>query len=256
MKNIFFGLGLLSLICLPIFSANALMPPKPIEPIDNTKVIFAPEIKPILEPIIEPETIVPYIPIKIPDLVIPPELLQGPSITDINVAANDNSALIEWKTSRPATSKVEYGLTSSYTKTLEDKELVSDHAMAIPAATGELHIRISSNDSLNRHSETQDITVIIPKPVTPPETDESTDVVADADSATDVVATEDETGLTDDQNTADASGIKPILEINGVEAPSEPQGGLSATNAILGGLALLLAGVLIGVLVKTGSKKE
>ncbi len=251
MKNILLGLSLISLLSIPAFSANALLPPIMPDPIDTSKVIFAPEIKPILEPIADPDLIIPYVPIKIPDLVIPPELLKGPSITDIKMATNDNSALIEWKTNRPATSKVEYGLTSTYSKSLEDKELVTEHAMAIPASAGELHIRISSNDSLSRHSESQDITVLIPKAQEP--------VVLSDDNATttsDIAENleTDSDATTTTQNDA-KTDIKPILEINGVDAPKKQETGLSATNAILGGLALLLAGVLIGVLVKT-SKKE
>ncbi|MDF1496697.1 MAG: hypothetical protein P1P90_01405 [Patescibacteria group bacterium] len=251
MKNFLLGFCLITLLGIPAFSAQALLPPKIPQPIDTSKVIFAPEITPVLEPIAEPEIVIPYVPIKVPDLVIPPELLQGPSITDITMATNDNSALVEWKTNKPATSKVEYGLTSTYTKSLEDKELKTEHAMAIPANEGELHIRISSNDSLNRHSETQDITVIIPEAQEPTVNEDQTETITD--DANDAIIAEETAATTiQDDGTTD---IKPILEINGVEAPKKQEGGLTATNAILGGLALLLAGVLIGVLVKT-SKKE
>lgn len=260
MKKLLLGLGLITCLSIPAFSANALLPPKSpdsvdtskVIPIDKSKVIFAPEIKPVLEPITEPQVVIPYVPIEIPDIVIPPELLKGPTISDIKIASNDNSVLIEWSTSRTATSKVEYGPTSNYKKSLEDKELKTEHAMAIPASVGEIHIRISSNDSLNRHSETQDLTILIPEPAAPTLVDEDT---------TTSTANEENTGsveiaTTTQQNNNDTkTDIKPLLEINGVDAPKKEDGGLSATNAILGGLALLLAGVLIGVLVKTSKKQ-
>jgi hypothetical protein len=123
--------------------------------------------------------------------------------------------------------------------------------MAVPAAPGELHIRISSNDSLNRHSETQDIIVLIPEPATQIQTDGGAATTTDTESET-LTTEEDAIAVQDDD---EQNNVKPILEINGVEAPEKQSGGLSATNAILGGLALLLAGVLVGVLVKTGKKE-
>jgi hypothetical protein len=226
--------------------------PQKIVPINENKVIFAPEIKPILEPIADPTITIPYVPLPLPDIEIPPNLLLGPSITDIKMATNDNSALIEWTTNKPATSKIEYGASASYSKSLEDKGLVTEHAMAIPAKPGELHIRISSDDSLNRHSETEDILVLIPQAPEPSLMDESTSATnTDIDNLDmDVInVTEEEDAAM--KNEADR---KPLLEVNGVESPEKKDGNLSVTNAILGGLALLLAGVLIGVLVKTGKK--
>jgi hypothetical protein len=250
MKKILLSLGLITLLGIPALSANALLPPQMPKPIDNSKVIFDPSIKPILDPIADPQIIVPYIPLPMPDIEIPPSLLLGPTITDIKMATNVNSALIEWTTNRPATSKIEYGTSATYQKSLEDKGLVTDHALAIPANTGELHIRISSDDSLGRHSESKDILVLIPETPEPTLFDEATST--DATNETDEPVKIEIINSTD---TSDSDTKKPILEVNGIEPTEKESGNLSATNAILGGVALLLAGVLIGVLVKTRKKE-
>jgi hypothetical protein len=219
-------------------------------PIDTSKVIFDPVLKPLI-PIGEEETVIPpYKPLPYPEIIISPDLLQGPTISDVSLAANANSLLIEWKTNKPATSKVDYGVTSTYTKSLEDKELVSEHAMAIPASAGQINIRIISKDALGRQTETENIVIMIPDYSTEENANQPVNDTADNGSA----SIED---IADEQKSDNNTEIlKPILEINGTEPPAEKESTISVTNVVLGGIALLFAGILIGVLLNNSKSTK
>lgn len=198
------------------------------------------------ELIIDPIMAYPFQPIKTPEIIIPPELLLGPKITDIEFAANAQGLRVTWETDDEATTKIEYGATKNYTKVEEDKELVTNHEIMIPADEGTIHVRISSSDEMGRESQSEDITVMVPEPAPPIPAPTST-------PDQDITGEEpDDIGILDDEDDQDFSKDKePILQVNGVESPKQSSGGLTATNALLGGLALLLAGALIGVLIKT-----
>ncbi len=246
-------------ILLGSFANSAVAKTIALLPIDTSKVIFDPVLKPII-PIEEEETVIPpYKPLPYPEIVIPPDLFKGPAITDVALAANANSLLVEWKTNKPATSKIDYGVTTTYTKSLEDKELVTEHAMAIPASAGQINIRIISEDALGRKTETDNIVIMIPE--TPAEensnetaTDPANDTVDETSVGNESVNKTDDADEKKAEN--DTEALKPILEINGTQPPAEKESALTVTNAILGGLAILLAGILIGVLVNNSKSKK
>jgi hypothetical protein len=253
MKNAIYALVLA--ILLGSLANNALANTIALLPIDTSKVIFDPVLKPLLP--IEEEKIVipPYQPLPYPEIVIPPDLFKGPTISDVALAANANSLLIEWKTNKPATSKIDYGTTVTYTKSLEDKVLVTEHAMAIPASAGQINFRIISEDALGRKTETDNIIIMIPSIPTEENSNEPVDDAADneaVDSGSIII--EDDADEQKPENNTEV--IKPILEINGTEPPADKESALSVTNAILGGFAILLAGVLIGVLVNNSKSKK
>jgi hypothetical protein len=51
----------------------------------------------------------------------------APQISDVTVAVEPEGATIHWITDEPATSKVNFGQTSSYDRTVEDSSLVTEH---------------------------------------------------------------------------------------------------------------------------------
>ncbi len=259
MSKIFsFGgiLALLAMMALPAYAAL----PSPSDMLEDSMQKIDPDYDAISDAFKDPELIdvkpAPYKPLPDFEIVIPPALLLGPEISDVQMAFNANSLLVQWKTNINATSKIEYGQTSSYTKSLEDTELAKEHAMAIPAEAGTLHLRISSADSAGRVSKSEDITVAIPEvestAADTPDTSTSSGAVDNDSAGSENEATEEpiDNMLDDDQE------IEPILEIQGVDAPKDDQSNLSFTNVFLGGLALLLAGVLIGVLFRNAKKED
>ena len=75
--------------------------------------------------------------------------------------------------------------------------------------------------------------------------------VAESEASTSVETTSsDESSNTDE--------VKPILQINDASAPTKKENALTVTNIVLGGISLLLAGILIGVLLNNSksTKKE
>ncbi len=258
MKKSMLLLAFLALFCMALPVSASL--PKPGDVLDSGQklnpdfeaigeAVEAEEEESMGEIMIDPIMVQPYQPIEIPEIVIPPELLLGPKITDVKFAANAEGLRITWETDKQATTKIEYGLTKSYTKVEEDKELVKNHEILIPADTGEMHVRISSSDSMNRESQSEDITVMVPEPAPPIPAPTSTPEQETLNEEPDDI----EILNGEDENQTDSKDKKPILQVNGVDAPKskESSGGLTATNAILGGLALLLAGALVGVLIKS-----
>lgn len=242
------------------FSANAISAKTiALIPIDTSKVIFDPALKPIF-PIEENNPVIPpYKPLPIPEVKIPPELFQGPTISDVVLAVNTDSLLVEWKTNKPATSKLDYGNTSTYTKSLEDKELVTKHAMAIPVSVGQVNIRISSEDALGKKTETENIIIMIPdnsteEDINEPIKEDADSKIKDDDVKNEPEAIKDDIDIQKSQNNTET--VQPILKINDTELPAEKENTLTATNAILGGIAILLAGILIGVLVNNSKSNK
>ncbi len=76
----------------------------------------------------------------------PPKITSGPQAAAITA----HSATIRWNTDEPADSKIDYGNTSSYGKTLEDPSLVTSHALTLhplkPSTT--YHYKVASKDKL------------------------------------------------------------------------------------------------------------
>lgn len=262
MNKIFKFGGIFALLALVAFPTYAALP-SPSDMLEDSMQKIDPDYEAISDAFKDPELIdvkpTPYKPLPEIDVVIPPALLLGPKISDIRMAVNENSLLIEWKTNISATSKIEYGSTSNYTKSLEDTEMATNHAMAIPAEPGTLHLRISSADSAGRVSKSQDITVAIPE-MEETDTANASDtptsseaVTSDGDSDQSGQAAVDEPA---ENSLGNEEEIEPLLEIQGVDAPEDNQSSLSFTNVFLGGLALLLAGVLIGVLFRNAKKEE
>ncbi|MBU2566846.1 hypothetical protein KKG46_04800 [Patescibacteria group bacterium] len=197
-------------------------------------------------------------PIPLPDIKIPPELLKGPTISNIQMSADNSLLLVSWTTNSKATSKVEYGESSTYTKSLEDKNLVNEHSMVIPANPGSIHLQILSKDSLNRESSSGDIVVLVPNTPVAQE-DATTSSPAEPTTEPSVTTTQE---LPDHQEDIIATSTeKVILDTNEMGQPKlaanqEDDQGLSITETILGGVALLLAGILIGVLVNRSKKSK
>ncbi|MFZ6014834.1 MAG: hypothetical protein ACOYUZ_00545 [Patescibacteria group bacterium] len=231
--------------------ANAILPPNGI---DASKIIFDPDVAP--RPILPVNENAPdagtdatliFQPIPIPEIIIPPDFLKGPQISDIKMASDGERLLVEWKTSGGATSKIEYGLSATYTKMLEDKELTVEHAMAIPVLAPEIHVRITSADQKKNTSQTQDIIVAIPN-VAPPAPEPSFATTSEPVMENLPEEISDKTVSADTEQPPDQEQAKPQT-ID--DAPD-----VTITNMILGGIALVLAGILIGVLIKTRKPSE
>jgi hypothetical protein len=79
---------------------------------------------------------------------IPDPAVSPPVISNINVSAGETTATITWTTDEPATSVVDYGLTSSYTDFEENLTLVTSHSVVLPGLTSETeyHFEIVSED--------------------------------------------------------------------------------------------------------------
>ena len=202
-------------------------------------------------------------PIPLPEITIPPILLKGPTISDIQMSTDNNLLLVSWKTNTKSTSKIEYGESSNYSKSLEDKNLVTDHSMIIPADPGTLHIQIHSTDASNRESSSGDIIVLVPNNPEPntqePEATTSTEDTNTIEEDTEATETVE---LPDHQEEVIATSTEKVILNNNdmgqpqLSANQEESQGLSITETILGGLALLLAGILIGVLVNRTKKSK
>lgn len=84
-----------------------------------------------------------------------------PVISNVVVGVRPDGAKISWTTNEPATSRVDYGLTSGYELGNEsDSELVTQHEIEIRGLNPETeyHFRIRSADELNNVAETGDNT--------------------------------------------------------------------------------------------------
>lgn len=251
MRYYFAFLGLLSFSLMLANPASALLPPNGVS---ASKIIFDPSIVPKVDlpvtntkQIIDPDWIITLKPIALPDFQIPPELLNGPQISDIKMASDGERLLVEWLTDIPATGKIEYGETENYTKSLEDKEPSTDHGMVIPSEPGLLHVKISSVDAKGRQSQSPDILVTIPRLEEPRSESATTtqDEPAVKTSEPDMIG---ETAADKNPNTlADDASNK----IESAEQNPPASSNVTITNMILGGAALILAGILIGVLIKT-----
>jgi signal peptidase len=82
-----------------------------------------------------------------------------PEITDVNaINITQNSADITWKTNQPATSKVEYGTTTSYGLFLEDSTPLLSHTISISSLVPNTlyHYRVSSKNSAGKEATSVD----------------------------------------------------------------------------------------------------
>ena len=87
--------------------------------------------------------------------------LSSPTISGVAVVPQATSAIITWQTSKPATSFVEYGSTSSYgSASALDGNLVTSHSVTINGLTPETayHLCVRSNDGCGREAVSDDVT--------------------------------------------------------------------------------------------------
>jgi len=233
----------------PIIPSQTIPQAVPVTPIVNPIIKPNLVIDPILIPslsttsdsgatTIDPDLLKNLKPIPLPSITIPPELIKGPRILDTQFSTDGNLLKINWTTDKEATSKVEYGTTDAYGKTLEDTTLTTDHQMVIPAAPGTMHLKLSSSNSLKQTTESDDIALAIP---------EATPEAMDEPAA----------AITEDENTS-----KPELYADPVVTPAPTDQvtettsiGITTTNAVLGGAIILLIGLIVGFAVR-GKKKQ
>lgn len=187
--------------------------------------------------------------------IIPlPNSPTGPVISDIFAETGSDILHITWRTNVPATSRMEYGTTAAYGKSLEDKNLTTEHSINIAVVPGVLHVRISSTDANKKISLSPDFQLTVPAPES--ETQSTTSTTTATEDPGVVVAIQ--TGL-DSTNSTDTKADGSSLGLEKADSSAEQkatttQNGISAVDAVLGGLAVLFAGMLIGVLVR--KKKE
>jgi len=85
--------------------------------------------------------------------------------------ATPTSVGIDWQTSAPATSQVEYGTTTSYgSTTIVDSTMVTSHQLTVSSlkpGTG-YHCRVHSTDSKNNSAVSGDLSCSTPMDTTPP----------------------------------------------------------------------------------------
>lgn len=266
MKKISSILGalVLGLLLLPnSTSALSPIPLDPINPIDPNPIpvetgIKMPKIDPqiVFDPILipdEPEIDLGNLkPIPLEPIVIPPEFFKGPEISNVQVSSDGEIIQVTWNTNKAATSKVAYGTTQNYDKALEDLNLKTSHAFVFPVTAGTWHLQVSSQDSLKRETQTSDFLVVV------------------AQTQDNKAPTETEEGATDTKDPADESPGEILTNTPPVAAPetsnqtatelplpaeTEAKPVMTTMEIIFGGLALLLAGALIGILVNRAKPK-
>jgi hypothetical protein len=88
---------------------------------------------------------------------IAPPVISNPVISSVT----DTKATIEWDTDEPATSQIEYGVTSNYGSTSEfDNELTSSHSLILTGLTPntDYHLRAKSIDKAGNEALSNDYT--------------------------------------------------------------------------------------------------
>jgi hypothetical protein len=98
-----------------------------------------------------------------------------PAVSDISISnVAETSAVITWTTDEPATSQVDYGLTSTYGESsVLDSSLVKTHAVLLSglASNTTYHYRAKSRDESGNEGISQDHTFTTSQVETPPITD-------------------------------------------------------------------------------------
>jgi Beta xylosidase C-terminal Concanavalin A-like domain len=84
----------------------------------------------------------------------------GPIISGVSVTPASTSATVAWTTSTPASSRVDYGLSTSYTVTDSNSSLVTAHSLALTslACATTYHYKITSVDGSSNTATTTDST--------------------------------------------------------------------------------------------------
>jgi len=88
--------------------------------------------------------------------------MQTVSITNVSVTPSTGSAVITWTTNVPATSRVDYGTTSSYGKYVFDSTLTTTHSITITGLHGNeiYHYKLTSTAPSYADGQTGDATFI------------------------------------------------------------------------------------------------
>lgn len=222
--------------------------PKLIDPVlvaTNTQKIPTPKPLPID---LDPGKLGLLQPLPIPPIEIPPELLKGPTITDIALSTDGKMLRVTWTTSKAATTQIDYGKDATYGSTLSDKTLTTSHDILLAVVPGDLHLKLTSADSLNRKTTTPDFVAPIPQ-VTEQGTQPETGAVATNTNP----AADDSDSMVDDEGLAQ-DGQAAQQNVTAGSASSVANG-VSTTEAFLIGLAVLLA-VIVVILLVARSKKQ
>ena len=84
----------------------------------------------------------------------------APTISDIQVTTQATSATVTWTTNEVATSQVDYGVSASYTGTVDNITLVTQHTLTLSGLTPAMtyHYRISSADAYGNAASSLDLT--------------------------------------------------------------------------------------------------
>lgn len=84
----------------------------------------------------------------------------APTISAISVLAADTNATITWSTNEPASSQVEYGLTTSYGSLWTDSLFRTDHSVNVSGLTQDTtyHFRILATDASGNSAQSADTT--------------------------------------------------------------------------------------------------
>ncbi len=93
----------------------------------------------------------------------------SPTISNVAVTVDDVSALITWDTDEPATSIIDFGLTSGYGSTLADAALVTSHSLLVTGLAPETlyHFQLTSADASGNAASTLDATFTTQKTPVP-----------------------------------------------------------------------------------------
>lgn len=235
------------------------IPLDPIKPIDPNAVpvetgIKIPNIDPqiVFDPILispeEPEIDLGNLkPIPLEPIVIPPDFFKGPEISNVQVLSDGKIIQVTWDTNKAATSKVSYGSLQTYDKALEDLNLKTSHALIFPVTAGTWHLQVSSQDALKKETKTADILVVVAEAQQEPSATEE-EIVGSAEPTADSPSEIVPVAAQDDAVAATASDL-PLPP----QAEAKPV--LTTMEIIFGGLALLLAGALIGILINRSKPK-
>ncbi len=174
--------------------------------------------------------------------IIPPELINGPQISGINLQLDSGRLKVAWTTDKPATGKIVFGSTEKYGTILENATMATSHELILSVAPGELHFKISSADKLKNESTTPDMIVDVPGLDLPKTQTTSTGPTAIAQPQTNTIQPA-------------SAGVDDTKKI-GDQKTSQTPSSITATDAALGGAAILFLGILVGIFLPRNRKVE
>ncbi|RLC24499.1 MAG: hypothetical protein DRH93_04425 [Deltaproteobacteria bacterium] len=99
--------------------------------------------------------------------------LSAPALIEIDVSESANQVIVTWQTGEPATSRVEYGVTSAYEAgSVSYSQLTTNHSVPVTGLSPEssYHYRVQSTDGCQRQTQSADMIFSTTPDIEMPET--------------------------------------------------------------------------------------